>query len=128
MIFMICNIPGIEMHATLYRTLLYIYIYITDMICITHMMYNIPGIGMYAGARFVIISRDENPSCVFKPTDAGCFSGGQVKYTHAHTQGNAYARIHKHTSGTEGGGEGGRKGAHTHARTHARAPSHRRSW
>jgi hypothetical protein len=39
------------------------------------------GISTYAGAAFIIDSRNANAACRFAPTTAGCFSGGTVVTT-----------------------------------------------
>lgn len=36
------------------------------------------GVGLYAGARFIILNREANPQCVFNPFLDPCFSGGEV--------------------------------------------------
>ena len=36
------------------------------------------GVGLYAGARFIILNREQNPECVLSPGLDKCFSGGEV--------------------------------------------------
>jgi ABC-type multidrug transport system fused ATPase/permease subunit len=36
------------------------------------------GVGLYAGARFIILNREAHPECVFNPILDKCFSGGEV--------------------------------------------------
>ena len=43
-------------------------------------------IGLYAGARFIVLNREDHPDCVDDYTPYYCFSGGQVSARHLQTQ------------------------------------------
>jgi ATP-binding cassette subfamily B (MDR/TAP) protein 1 len=45
------------------------------MVSTFYMMY---GISCYAGAMFILKSREDNPACLYNPSLDGCFTGGQV--------------------------------------------------
>lgn len=41
-------------------------------------MFSCYAVGLYWGARLVLMSRDDDPLCAFDPNRAGCFTGGMV--------------------------------------------------
>jgi ABC-type multidrug transport system fused ATPase/permease subunit len=41
-------------------------------------MFSCYAVGLYWGARLVLMSRDQDPLCAFDPNRAGCFTGGMV--------------------------------------------------
>ena len=40
--------------------------------------YGMYGISTYAGARFVVASREADPACIYPPYASGCFTGGDI--------------------------------------------------